>query len=185
MVTVRRYGLGAALALSLLGCGDAPQDAPPPDEVRAPFLLFAASAWAPVEASEDPFADRPADARCGPGGTKVEGDAFEVETDLCPYLTATQTTAAALRAGDRVELVVWHLVLTASVAAEAHVAVRIGDALPFERRVPIPSREEIYAEVWTLDAPLPAGSRAWFHLHNHGSNNWNLGRVRVVPVESP
>ena len=122
---------------------------------------------------------------CKPGGFLVEGDALEVNTLICNYLTARQPSRVDIRAGDTVNIVAWHLVLVDDVgtsSSSAHIAVRVADETVWQRTVAIPSREAVYESDWIPDRDIPAGTDIYFHIHNHGFNSWKLGRLMVTPT---
>ncbi len=154
---------------------------PPP--TTDPVALVDHTLWGLTSDADDPFGDRPADPSCEASGRRVEGDAFEVNTLLCPYLTATQPLKQAIPAGHEVELVIWHLVLVADMPAEAHVEVRIGEHVLFDKSIPIPNREAVYQKIWTAPEAIAEGTPMYFHLHNHGYNDWKLGRVLARPPD--
>ena len=168
----------AALALScvaLAACGGSAAEPPavPTEPLVDPAL------WLPTTADNDPFDDRPDDPACSAGAYGVESGVFEVETSYCDYLTATQPLKVALEAGVQISTLVWHLALINETPAEGHVALQIGQHLVFEARPPIPGPERAYPVLWSLPEALPAGTPAYFHVHNHGYNSWRLGPVEA------
>ena len=172
----RASPLTAALAL-VAACGG-PASGPDPAALPDGPILDP-MAWRPAIAAEDPFEDRYADPGCSAGGYGVEGTIFEVETDLCAYLTATQPLPVDLPAGVTVETLVWHLALFATEPAQGHVALRIGEHMVFDQRVDIPGPEQVYPVTWTTPQDLPAGTQVYLHVHNHGYNSWRLGPTEV------
>lgn len=167
----------AAGLLVLGACGGEP---PPETDAGTPAPipegpLLDPNAWTIVEAADDPFDDRPADVDCRVGGFGPEAGIFEVETDICPYLTAVQPLPADIPAGAKLTTVVWHLALFAEAPARGHVAVQVADTLVFETAPPIPGPEGVYPVEWIAPEPLPAGTPVYFHVHNHGYNSWRLG----------
>ena len=109
---------------------------------------------------------------------------LDVDTGSCNFLTLTQPTVLGLRAGQSVEVVAWHLDLFSEVPATAHAAVLLGDQIIWEKLVDIPSTPKLFADVVTVDFDAPLGTPIWFHLHNHGSNEWRLLRIHVVETGS-
>ncbi len=140
-------------------------------------------AWVVLEAADDPFTDRPADAACDPSGLTVEHGLYEVQTGPCPYLSAGQPTLADVRAGDAVSVLVYHTSLTSDDPAEAHLAVALDGALVWEETVAIPAASGVHTAQIPAAGDAPAGSVVVFHLHNHGSNAWTLGHLRVEPPD--
>lgn len=174
-------GLLAGLAAA---CGGPVGEAPDGGGGSAPVpegALFDPTRWAEASAAEDPFEDRPAAVDCGPGGFGLEAGVLEVETEICGYLTAAQPLPADLPAGAVVTSVVWHLQLVSDPPATGHVALQIGEHRLFEAHPAIPGPEMVYPVEWTVPEDLPAGTPAYFHVHNHGYNSWRLGPVEAKP----
>ncbi len=179
---IRRATIATLLLIGLPGCDDDGGD-PAGDAGSAPWtgtvILALPEDWAPVDAEQDPFDDRPPDVDCPIHGAKAEDGIFEVETDICHYGTFAHPIAADLRAGDTIEATVWHLQLWAEQRAEGHVALMLGDRLLWEDRIPIPGREAVYPVEVTLEEEAPAGTPLYFHVHNHGANSWRLLEVEA------
>ena len=171
---LRRWGCIALLALT--ACGAEPGPSP---RLLPEGPLLDPARWVAAPAEADPIEDRPAEVTCPAGGFGAEATVFEVETQICSYLTATQPLPAALPAGARLESVVWHLALVADPPAEAHVALRVGPHTLFDARIPTPTPEAVYPVAWTIPEDLPAGTPVYFHLHNHGYNSYRLGPVEA------
>ena len=70
---------------------------------------------------------------------------------------------------------------TAPEAAEAHVAVLLGEQLVWETTLPIPTPSAVHDVEVPASAAASQGTPVVIHLHNHGSNAWNLGHLRVQP----
>jgi hypothetical protein len=147
-----------------------------------PVSLIDHSAWELVEAAEDPWDDRPTEASCAPLGFFTESlgeeESLQVDTGLCPYLTIRQPSLAAVQEGDSLHLRLWHYPLTGDGGAEvqeAHAALRIDGVVVWDERVPIPQTEGgLLSPRWLAEAAAEEGAEIAFHLHNHGSNSWNL-----------
>lgn len=141
--------------------------------------------WTLVEEADDPFDDRPADFDCEPagyGGEPLGGTyTFEIDTGLCAYATARTTTLLPIVGGDTVRVRQWHTDLTAPEPAEAHLALTIGGEPFLDEAVPIPRAAEMIEVDTEATRRFPAGTEVFFHLHNHGSNTWNLVDVEVRP----
>ncbi|MCA9538015.1 MAG: hypothetical protein KC620_03970 [Myxococcales bacterium] len=131
------------------------------------------SAWQPVAAADDPFADhRPAEVDCPTDGYGREYTTFEVTTDSCHYATFAQPLPVDLRPGDHVVGSLWHLALYAPEAAEAHVALGVGAQVLWEQHIPIPGPEAVFDIDAVVAEAVPAGTPIFVHLHNHGANSW-------------
>jgi len=175
-----RTGLLALLTLGF-GCPSEPEPVP-----AEPADLFTAEGWARVtDESVDLFADmRPDDAVCDDAGWFVDPfrRTFEVETDLCNYITAGQDTLVAIAPGDTVTVYGIHDVLTADAPAQGYLGLALDGQLVWELSVDIPADAADFEETFTLDHAVPVGTEAQFHVHNHGPNTWELVAVTVTPA---
>lgn len=184
----RRRPLWLPILLVALGCE------PPPDAVAplGPAELVVATGWSRLPVEADPFADhRPADDACpsehwGPEPFS-ERMTLEVSTgaERCRWLSAGQPTLSPVRAGDPIQIRVWHFSLNPPLGSgptTAHVAVALGDAIVWSHRVRIPTNGALLLE--TVEAPVdaPAGTPMVFHVHNHGDNTWNLLEIIARPA---
>ena len=59
------------------------------------------------------------------------------------------------------------------------MAISIGESILWEVREPIPSGSGGYDE--TIPAPFDAaaGEPIYFHVHNHGANEWSLIEIFI------
>jgi hypothetical protein len=118
---------------------------------------------------------------CPKSSFGAEGTLLEIETGTCEYATFTQPVQVAIRAGDTVEYLVWHLNLWDETPGEAHVAIHIGDWLMWEQFIDVPADAHVYDGSVESPYDIPEGT-AYLHLHNHGVNSWRVANVtRVVP----
>lgn len=165
------------MILWLLACENEPT-------ATGPVALVDVAAWAPAD-SVDPFADeRPDGATCD-GGTELEGGTLEVDTGVCAWLWVEQPLLAPVAEGDPLELVFWHSWLDAPEPAEGHLAVVIDGEVAHELLVPIPGEPASYTERFASPATARAGAPVGLHLHNHGTNTWNVLRLDRLPTEAP
>ncbi len=153
--------------------GDASADA------DAAESLIDVEAFSQVEAGDDPLAEhRPDSVDCPSDAWGTEGlnrePTLTVSTGGCNYFAAGQPSRAAIAEGDRLRARVWHFELTASQGESAHVALAVGGEIVWEETVEIPSGSNLWAPEWTAEQAYPEGTPVVFHLHNHGSNSWNL-----------
>ena len=148
---------------------------------RDPFQLINHSDWREVPASEDPFADEGIAPNCNPGGALVEGEVFELNTDICPYGTFKQGIKQELKAGDELRFSFWHLALVSSDPAEAHVVLDLGGERLIEERLEIPGQAHVYPVTWTAPSDFAKDTAIYFHLHNHGYNSYRLSMITVEP----
>ncbi|WP_224242046.1 hypothetical protein [Hyalangium gracile] len=183
----RRGALGPTWALAcsalLIGCSAAPD--PQTDTTWVPLVL--AESWQPAPAGADPMAHPTGSdvLACGRQDWHPELDGLEIQTTHCNYAVVQQLLLRALRQGDPLRVRVWWQTLVSPEPVEGHLALLVGEHLVWEERVRIPgpaaSREV------ELASPLsaPAGATVTFHLHNHGSNAWNLNEFALrAPSES-
>lgn len=137
--------------------------------------------WKAVAAADDPLAThRPATVMCPLGsGWLVEDQGFEVNTQACNYAMFSQPALAAVVPGARIVGSLYHFDLVSAEPATAHAALQVGETLIWEQEIAIPGP----ANAFTIDVPASfaadAGAPVYFHLHNHGQNNWTLGKLEV------
>lgn len=170
---------GAALVALAAGCDDGATGGDAAPSWQGSVVLATPASWSLVDDAADPFDDRPTDAPCPPHGAREEDGRFEVETDVCRYGTFVRPLEVEVRPGDTIEATVWHLELWAPERTEGHAALRIGEHLIWERRVPIPGQEAIYPVSVAIDFSAPRGTPLYFHVHNHGANSWRLLDVQA------
>ncbi len=142
--------------------------------------LVDVDSWLMQSAGNDSLAaHRPADIDCPDNSWYNEDGALEVETGYCNYLSLVQPSKAAISAGDRVHLVLWHGDLVFEEPATAHVAVSIAGEVIWQQEVEIPAEAEIYDLRIPVNFDAPEGSTVEYHLHNHGYNTWTLLELEV------
>ncbi len=130
-------------------------------------------AWVVLEEG-DPFEEhRPAEPDCA-FGWWVEDEVVEVDTGLCGYLAIEQALANDLWPGERISSVFAHDALVADGPASTHAALVLGGRMVWELELAIPQADGVHPIEFSVQDPLPAGTRAVFHLHNHGANNYRL-----------
>ena len=155
----------------------------PPREAkrrRERTSLIEHARFALTDAAGDPFDDRPATpAVCqewaylaeDSGGSRV----FSIQTAGCPYATFMQPTLVDVYEGEFLDARLWHFRLTALDPAEAHVAVALGaEGLGVDTRLPMPSDSGVLGNTWRAPRDYPAGTPVYFHVHNHGDNEYQL-----------
>jgi hypothetical protein len=151
------------------------------DDVSEALALVDHELW--TTASADPFDDAPADVDCDSqawGSEEIAPElTFFVQTQGCNYLTVSQPISSPIEAGQTLNIRLWHYKLTAPAATEAHLALRLGDHLIWEAFVPIPSQSQLLMDTWTAPSAIPAGEDIYFHVHNHGDNEYNLIEVSL------
>ena len=147
--------------------------------LRTPGELVTAEGWVSTVAL-DPWPEhRTAEHSCDEQGILVEDGLLEVRTGDCGYAVLSQPSLRTVRRSDTIELLLYHSALTAAEAAEAHVAIQLGDDLVWETTLPIPSPSLVHDVAVPAPADASIGTMMVLHLHNHGSNAWNLAHLRV------
>jgi len=149
------------------------------DVTREKTALISAHNWQLSDASKDPFEDRPPVTTCLEQGYGVEGTYFEVDTELCDYATFFQPSLHRVEVGQDLEIVYWFLDLWAAKPTEGHIAIATEQQVLYEDHVVIPAPGDV--RVIELSAPhdIAAGDLLFFHIHNHGYNNWSISSVDV------
>jgi hypothetical protein len=172
------------------GAAGPPDDASAPDAQTPSALartpLVVPERWMLLDASVDPFNDRPPSVDCSSAGvvpeTLSEERVLGVETGWCNYLTALQPTQRAVQLGELIKVRLWHFELSAPEPAEAHAAVHIAGLRVLDERIAIPGPGGLIVRQFTAEQPIPAGAPVHFHLHNHGANSWALVEVSAGPA---
>jgi hypothetical protein len=144
--------------------------------------LVSPSSWQRLDADLDPYPEhRPEGASCPETSWFEEDGLLEIETSDCDYINLTQPSAAEIREGDRLELLVFHSSLSSvDEPAEAHIAVLLDGGVLMDEIIPIPSTSKIYDQTLVADVDVAKGGPIVLHLHNHGGNAWKLGHLRRV-----
>jgi hypothetical protein len=100
---------------------------------------------------------------------------------LCNWITLTQPSLRAIRAGDQVEVRARHSPLTQPVPnGEARMTFVIGDEIALDYSVLIPSDFFFPSATWTADKDYPAGTPLLWHVDNHGANEYQLLEVNIL-----
>lgn len=189
---MRRASAAVAVNLGWMALAGCAGDDPPgtdsaTDGPRTQAVLVDMAAWdvGSESVQPDPLPDhRPVDGACPPGGTLLEGAAFEIQTGTCTYAWFQQPSLTDVRPGDVIEVVFWHAALVNETPAQGHLALFVGDDLLYEKWVDIPHDPAAYTETAIPSFSAPAGTPVTLHVHNHGANNWDLLRVERQGVEA-
>ena len=164
-------------------------DAAPADAGEAtpsvPAPVVHSALWQVVTASDDPFGAPPAAVACQPGsfGEEELGGAlvFYVRTESCPYLTVTQASRSEIPLGSTLELRLFYFPLTAPEQTTAQLAIRLGATAAWQREIAIPDPGAQLVERWTATEHYPRGTPVFFHVRNHGSNEYALIAIDLLP----
>ncbi len=158
---------------------------------KAPVPLLDAEGWTVVEGDDDPFwAARPdptvlcdklyfstEDAQ-----PTIEGSWFKLATDGCNYGTAKQAIAAAITAGDTLRVQIHHYPLLDPLGDyKIQLKLEGDDAVLWEQAETVPAEQSWIQS--TVEAPkdYPAGTPIYWHLENHGINEWAIYNVTIAP----
>lgn len=175
---VRLAPLLAASSL-LVACSDAGTEAASeaPGSFRAVVEL---EDFRAVPASEDPFLTNPELAPiCAGPGFFVEEQWLEIDTGLCNWVSLAAPARLAVEAGQTLRVGVSHFDLEAPSPAEGEAQLLLGGCQAWSKTVPIPSPAAVYMETFVSACSISEGDRVYFHLHNHGQNNWQLKEVAL------
>lgn len=172
----------ASMELGDSGAGDASTSTPSPRE-RVSLVDF--MAWSEVGSSDDPWNDRPADFMCAADGFGYElfaaEDSYFVNTAKCAYMTATQGSVTDVRVGEEIAARIWYFDLSGPDGAQAHIVLRLGDRDIFDETIPIPAASTLLHTRFIAEEPVPAGTPVYFHVHNHGANEYYMLELSTGP----
>jgi hypothetical protein len=170
-----------ALATGAAGCSDGEEASPGETQprFRERTSLIDHERFELLAAARDPFDDRPSAAHECPstayfaedlGGERV----FSVYTDGCSYATFMTPSLVPVKRGEFLNARLWHFALIAPDTAEAHLVVSIDGGSGVEERIPIPKESALIRQSWQAPQDHPAGTPVYFHVHNHGNNEYLL-----------
>lgn len=139
------------------------------------------STWQPGNYTTDPLQDhQPEEIDCNLTSYRVEGSQFEVQTDFCNYAHVEFLATQFIPKGQQVEVLILHSGLWAPEPATAHVALLIGDYVFFDKSSDIPASPEFFYHKEAIPFDIHQGDPIFFHIHNHGANDWKLGYFKLV-----
>lgn len=100
---------------------------------------------------------------------------------LCNWITLTQPSQRPIVAGDEIEIRMRHSALTAPVPnGSARMMFAIGDEVVMEYEVLIPSDFQFPSEVWVATKSYPEGTPVYYHVDNHGRNEYMLIEANIL-----
>lgn len=170
--------------------GESDDVAPSEDTTDEPMPpLVSPSLWAQVSADDDPLADeRPEEVDCPDEAIKTEtldGQmSYAVDMGQCNYLVVSQSSLLPVEAGDTLRARIWHFDLTPAIGGDdgqAHVAILFDGDIAWETAIDIPADGQLLSPEWEAERDYPQGTEVFFHLRNHGENQWNF--IELVRVE--
>ncbi len=148
--------------------------------------LVTAEEWKRVDLADDPFlTDDSEVAGCGEADVIVEdgldSTIYSVSTNECAWLTVRQAIEYPITAGDPIRASFFHFQITKEDTPH-RLELHLGDPpeLVWETELEVPSA--ITAPVkgeWAAQKDWPAGTPIWWHLNNHGDNEWSIVSVEV------
>jgi hypothetical protein len=163
------------------------KDATPPDVPVTPVAVVNNEAWVSTPIDTDPFYKDgdPKPDICPDSETKTEetpkGLVFEVNTTFCAYLTVHQATVTSIPQGAELQLTLSHDTIIDG-DGEYTLAVSIGSpaAIIWEANVPVGALEEDLKSTITAPDAFPEGTPIYFHISNHGENQWSFEQLVVL-----
>jgi hypothetical protein len=172
-VRVARLRLLALGTLALLGgCASDQTESEPDLEFQT---LVALGAWSAVARDADRFiTDLDAAPACVGPGFRVEQQWLEIDTAECNWVTLEAAARYEVKRGQELRVTVSHFDLNAPSAAEGVAELAFGGCATWKKVVMIPSAAAVYTETFASPCEVAAQGRVYFHLHNHGQNNWQL-----------
>ncbi len=143
---------------------------------QEPLSIIDQKDWTQVAFKKDPFEppdDATCDAQSGIGAETLDGeDTLAVLTGFCAWATLVQQSTLPLKKGDILNLRIWHFELTGE--GPAHVKLRIGEWVFFEKEIQKPHKAQLIAESIVVPFDFDIGSQIYFHVDNHGANEYSL-----------
>ncbi len=132
--------------------------------------------WNQTSMESDPFLppeDAICDAASGIGNESLDGETtIAILTDFCPWATVSQPSLLELSAGDTIDFRIWHFELVGD--GPANIAVQIGDWIAVDKQIEKPHKAQLLAETIVVPKAFPSGSQVYFHVDNHGANEYSL-----------
>jgi hypothetical protein len=157
--------------------GQIEADVPPPVPRTSLVDMFA---WSIVASENDPWgSSAPADGICDEeaikGETTPDGDWFDVNTSFCDYVTVVQPLTVDVAVNTELHIGIYHFVLE-SAEGPFQFGVAIGDPaeVVWETTYDPDGETGTIEESWNAARAYTKGEAIYYHLSNHGSNNWSL-----------
>ncbi len=180
--SLKRSRLAIVLTfLALTTCAEPTQEPAPPRPLAS---LVDQTLWTQVPPEIDPFALPGPTPPCLPEAIQL-GELFggepalSVASEQCGFVSFSQPLLEPVRAGDPINLRLWHFDLIAPEPSEAVLGLALGDEIQWNTTIPIPSSSGLIATTFTATTAAPAGTPIIFHLHNHGQNSYHLLEISV------
>ncbi len=148
--------------------------------------LVDANDWVGVDLQDDPFVkDSSGIVGCGDSDILVEDGIddkiYSVYTTECAWHTAVQGIKYSIPAGAPMRTEFFHFPIDKNDGPHV-LSLHLGDPPELvwqdEMEVPVASTGWFNGE-WTSEKEWPAGTKIWWNLANHGTNEWSLVSVEV------
>lgn len=164
--------LAAASLLTLLGaCGGEVSETDAWCE--GVCSMTEAEAWESLDADEDPFVEERPDTALG-CGVEPMGLAVRVDTNDCPYVSHGQPMLHDLEPGDELQLSFRFERIKGTPGDAVHVAFGVGEELIREHWLEVGNGGGMGKVIYELETGMPAGTTAWFHVHDEGGNELTI-----------
>jgi hypothetical protein len=179
----RGWKLWITMTLLLFGCVTLDEDISNP---LSPASLIEHEAWAILGGADDPWLSHASpESYCTNASIYGEEGTLEIDTTECDYIALHQPALIPITAGDLLEIIAWHSWLfddDPNVSdTTAHVLLQIEDTPLWDHTITIPAEPDAFSVLWNADTAFPVGTDVYFHIHNHGSNTYNLLSIEVLP----
>jgi hypothetical protein len=182
-VSVNGTRHAALLAVGMAACSHSGNDEPVQRPYRDRTSLVEPRRFELMDAAGDPFDDRPSDPDDCADSARLAEDlggvtVFSIQTEACPYATVAQPSLTNVYEGEFLRARVWHFALLAPEPAEAHLVVGLeGGEWGLEERISLPADAVMLSKIWRATRDYPAGTPVFFHVHNHGNNEYLLAEL--------
>lgn len=152
-------------------------DVPPPAPRVSIVDMFS---WAISSPESDLWvSSAPVDGVCDEtaikGETTPDGDWFDVNTTDCDYVTVVQPLLAEIAEGTELHIGIYHFVLE-SAEGPFKLGVAIGEPAEVVWEIEYEPNGDsgTIKESWAATRSYALGEPVYYHVSNHGSNNWSL-----------
>ena len=164
--------LSCLLLFCSLSCGGINDDFVP----KRMRLITDNEEWLLIKESEDPFRD------LRPDGMKdcdfipfiLEENALEIDTKVCNFVTVYQPLLENINEGDEITLEIFHRDLWDEQPGTATLIVAISKNKIWEEKIKIPKKSDFLTIKFKAEDDFEKGTPIYFHVNNHGFNNYKL-----------
>lgn len=173
---------------------DVEQDAgPPPEPVTVSLIDMFEFMLAPT--GMDPWygdGTKADEELCEPSDhgpeTTEDGDWYDVDTSFCGYLTVSQPLLDDVPAGAELVVDIFHNNITEGFEGQYLLGMGMGAApadIVWSLEIDIPVSQGFITKTWTAQNAYAKGDALYFHISNHGENNWSLLGLTATFVPAP